>query len=219
MKIRSMFSWVAVLGFCLAPAALAQTGTSSAPTSAGAPNKIAVMESQTVVMDTAEGKTRFAELQSQFAPRQAEIDKTQKDIEAIEKKAATQVNALSDEEKSRMGREHDMLLKKLSLQKEEANDEYSAASQEIFESIGTRVVALANRYAQENGIGIMFDTSGQTSPVLYRAQQLDITQEIVKLYDQQYPVKAGAAAPAQKPASPPAQAPAKKPGGGPGHQL
>jgi hypothetical protein len=55
--------------------------------------------------------------------------------------------------------------------------------------------------------------------VLYRAQQLDITQEIVKLYDQQYPVKAGAAAPAQKPASPPAQAPAKKPGGGPGHQL
>jgi hypothetical protein len=41
---------------------------------------------------------------------------------------------------------------------------------------------------------------------------MDVTQEIVKLYDQKYPVKAATTA-APKPATPPASPAVKKPGG------
>jgi len=50
---------------------------------------------------------------------------------------------------------------------------------------------------------VIFDTSAQNTPVVYAANQIDVTQEIIRLYDQNYPVKAGAA----KSASPKAVAP------------
>jgi hypothetical protein len=40
---------------------------------------------------------------------------------------------------------------------------------------------------------VIFDTSAQNTPVVYAANQIDVTQEIIRLYDQNYPVKAGAA--------------------------
>jgi hypothetical protein len=72
-----------------------------------------------------------------------------------------------------------------------------------------------DRYARENGYVAVLDTSAQGSPVIYGSSQADITQDVVRLYDQAYPIKAGtpaAAAPAPKPATPaPSPAPAKKP--------
>jgi hypothetical protein len=71
-----------------------------------------------------------------------------------------------------------------------------------------------DRYARENGYVAVLDTSAQGSPVIYGSSQADITQDVVRLYDQAYPIKAGtpaaAAAPAPKAATP-APAPAKKP--------
>jgi outer membrane protein len=78
------------------------------------------------------------------------------------------------------------------------------------------MVDVLDRYARENGFSVILDTSGQNSPILYASNQVDVTQDIIRLYDQAYPVKngAGGAAPATakpatpKPATPP---PATKP--------
>jgi outer membrane protein len=214
VKIRTILPWVAAVAFCLAPAAMAQTGTTAAP--AAAPNKIAVLDIQGVIIGTAEGKQAAAELQSQFAPEQANMDKARKQIEDLEKKAQAGANTLSDEEKGRMQRQDEVLQKNLQRMQEQLSDEANAARAEILDRIGRKVVELVDRYARENGIGVVIDSSGQASPVLYRAAALDISGDIVKLYDQQYPVKAATASPAApKPGTPPAtsQPPAKKPGG------
>jgi hypothetical protein len=55
----------------------------------------------------------------------------------------------------------------------------------------------------------VLDTSAQGSPVVYASSQSDITQEIVRLFDQAYPIKAGSAAAPAAPKSA-APAPAKK---------
>jgi hypothetical protein len=67
-----------------------------------------------------------------------------------------------------------------------------------------------DRYARENSMVAVFDSSAQNSPILFASTNIDITQEIIKLYDQAYPVKGAAAAPAKpaatttpKPANPP----------------
>jgi len=70
-----------------------------------------------------------------------------------------------------------------------------------------------DRYARENGLVAVFDSSAQNSPILFASTNIDITQEIIKLYDQSYPMKGGttAPAPAAKPATKPATPPATKP--------
>jgi len=64
------------------------------------------------------------------------------------------------------------------------------------------MVDVLDRYARENGFSVVLDTSGQNSPILYASNQVDVTQDIIRLYDQQYPVKTGAAPAAAKPATP-----------------
>jgi hypothetical protein len=68
------------------------------------------------------------------------------------------------------------------------------------------MLEVLDRYSRENGFSLVLDTSAQGSPVVYGSAQSDITQEVVRLYDQAYPVKGGAAPAASAPApnNPPA---------------
>ena len=63
---------------------------------------------------------------------------------------------------------------------------------------------IAHRFA-ENGYVAILDTSAQNTPVLFASTNIDVTQDIVKLYDQAYPAKAGA--PAATPPTSPSAAP------------
>src|SRR5204862_1634685 len=57
------------------------------------------------------------------------------------------------------------------------------------------------RYARENGYSVVLDSSAQSTPILYASTQIDVTQDIIRLYDQAYPVKTGAPATQPKPAA------------------
>jgi len=69
-----------------------------------------------------------------------------------------------------------------------------------------------DRYARENGYVAILDSSAQNTPILFASTNIDITQDIVRLYDQAYPVKASASGTGvTKPAAKPAAAAAPKP--------
>jgi outer membrane protein len=57
-------------------------------------------------------------------------------------------------------------------------------------------MAVIDKYATDNGFAIIIDVSSQQSPVLYAATSIDITREVVGLYDKNAPGAAPAAAPA-----------------------
>jgi outer membrane protein len=87
----------------------------------------------------------------------------------------------------------------------------NAAQGDVVDRIGRKMMDVLDRYARESGFLAVFDSSSQNSPIIYAANSIDVTQEIIKLYDQAYPVKSGAA-PAARPAAPKAApAPAPKP--------
>ena len=58
---------------------------------------------------------------------------------------------------------------------------------------------------------MILDSSAQNTPILFASTNIDITQDIVRLYDGAYPVKAGAAGTTPKPATPKPATPAPKP--------
>jgi outer membrane protein len=68
---------------------------------------------------------------------------------------------------------------------------------------------IINQYATQNGYAVVLDVSNQQGGVIFGAADLNITPEIIKLYDQAHPGTAAAApAAAPKPAAP--AAPVKK---------
>ena len=78
--------------------------------------------------------------------------------------------------------------------------------------IGRKMIDILDKYSKENGYSVVLDTSAQNTPVIYAANTVDVTQDIIKLYDQSYPVKNAAAARPSTPRStaPKPQAPAQQ---------
>jgi outer membrane protein len=205
---RNIGTLAALAMFCLAPVRGARA--QGAASAAAAPSKIAVINIRNAIVATAEGKQAQAQLQSQFAPKQSELQGLQKQIEELQRKMTDGARTLSDDEKAKLQREGELLSRRLQRGNDDLNEELNAAQGELVDGIGRKMLEVLDRYSRENGFTAVLDTSAQGSPVVYGSSNSDITQEIVRLYDQAYPIKAGSsAAPATpKPAAP---APAKKP--------
>jgi outer membrane protein len=174
--------------------------------------KIGVINVRQAIVTTAEGKQASAELQTQFTPRQNELEGMNKQITDLRNRLSAGANTLSDEEKVRLTQQGQRLTQQLDRKNNELNEDVQAAQADVVDRIGRKMMDVLDRYARENGLVAVFDSSAQNSPILFASTNIDITQEIIKLYDQSYPVKGGAAAPAAKPAtSKPATPPAAKP--------
>src|SRR5467141_2632678 len=213
VNLRFKATWAALAIIFLAPLAGVRA-QSTGGAAASAPSKIAVLNVRNAIVATAEGKQAPAQLQSQFAPKQNELQSTQKQVEDIQRRLSEGARTLSDEEKGKLQRQGELLTRRLQRDNDGLTEELNAAQGEIIDGIGRKMLDVLDRYARENGYVAVLDTSAQGSPVVYGSSQADITQDVVRLYDQAYPIKAGtpaaAAAPAPKPAAP-APAPAKKP--------
>jgi outer membrane protein len=202
---------VAVLGAACLLANSAVGAQGAASTAAG---KFSVINVRQAIVTTAEGKQASSELQTQFAARQNELETLNKQINDLRQRLASGQSTLSDEEKTRLTVQGQRLTQQLDRKTNELQEDLNAAQADIVDRIGRKMMDVLERYARENSIVAVFDSSAQNSPILFAATSVDITQDIIKLYDQAYPVKGGTAAPAAKPAPTtpkPATPPASKP--------
>ncbi len=212
---RSMLPHTAAL----AAACIFSTGAAwaQAPAAAGssASGKVGVINIRQAIVTTAEGKLASAELQSQFASRQNEIENLNKQISDLQQRLQASANKLSQEEEARLRQEGQRRAQRLDRMNTEYQEDVNAAQADVIDRIGRKMVDVLDRYARENGYSVVLDSSAQSTPILYASTQIDVTQDIIRLYDQAYPVKAAAAAPAKPPAAKPAQTtsqpPASKP--------
>jgi outer membrane protein len=185
-------------------------GQANAVRAADAPvaTKLGTINMQVAITGTSEGKQAAAELQSQFAPRETELSNMQKQIEDLQTRIRTTQNTASDDEKARMQREYDTMTRQYQRKQQDSQDDFQAARQEVVDRIGRKLIEVVDRYSKDQGYAVLLDTSSQQTPVIYGAPTVDVTQEVIRLYDQQYPVKAASTTPA-KPAAPKPTTPAK----------
>jgi len=198
MKLRN-----AIMGstlFLLAVPVWAQTKPAPAQSAkSDAPTRIAVINIQTAIASTEEGKQAAQELQTRFTPRQNEIDTLTKQLQALQQRVQDGQNTLSDQEKERLGRQYQQLSRQVQRKQQELQDDAQDARTDAVDRIGQKMMQVIDRYANEKGYSVVLDTSSQTSPVLFATNSVDITKPIVALFNQTYPVKAATAAPKPKP--------------------
>lgn len=210
MNVKRAMFVAAALWLVTAAQVYAQAGAAPA---AAAAQKIGILNVRQAVFSTAEGKLALAELQSQFAPRSSELDTLRKQMETIQNRLNAESRTLSDEEKARLQRQGEVLSRQSQRKQQEFQEDAEAAQGEVLERIARKMDDVMNRYARENNFTLVIDVSSQ-NVVVFAAPQVDITQDIIKLYDQAFPVRAGAAAPTGAPAQPGTprpQPPAKQP--------
>jgi len=194
-----------VPAFLLLAATSVWAQSSSAPPAAGAMPKIAIVDIRAALLSTAEGKQVAAEIQSQFSAKQAELENLRKNLEDIQNRIQNTARTASDEERARLERQGQRMQQQLQRKQEEYQADFNEAQQDAIEKLGRKMGDVVSRFARENGYLMIMDA--QVCNV-YCSNQLDVTQDIIRLYDQANPVKAGAAAPgrpapaAAKPAQP-----------------
>ncbi len=182
-------------------------------------SRVGVLNVRQAIVNTAEGKQASAELQSQFASRQNELEALRKRIEDAQNRLRSGERTLSDDEKLRLQREGELLARQFQRKQDEFQEDMNGAQGEVVDRIGRKMLDVLDRYARENGYTAVFDSSAQNSPVIYASSQVDVTQDIIRLYDQAYPVKGGAPTPAHsqpgtaKPPAPKPPAPKPQPQG------
>jgi outer membrane protein len=212
-SLRNTLQFAIIAAACVFGAsALRAQGT--APGSATG-TKLGVINVRQAIASTAEGKQAGAELQSQFAPRQNELEGLNKQINDLRQRIDAGSGKFSQDEQARLQREGETKARQLQRKQDEYQEDVNAAQADVFDRIGRKMIDVLDRYARENGYVAILDTSAQNTPILFASTNIDVTQDIVKLFDQAYPVKGGAPASTTtpKPATqkPAAQPPAAKP--------
>ena len=205
---------VALAAACVFGASVAGAQGAAAP-GAAASGKVGVISIRQAIVSTSEGKQASAELQSQFTPRQNELEAMNKQIADVRQRLDAGGPKLSQEETGRLTRQGETLTRQLQRKQDEYQEDVNAAQADVFDRIGRKMVDVLDRYARENGYVVILDSSAQNTPILFASTNIDVTQDIVRLYDQAYPVKTGAgtAAPsarppaAARPVTPPATTP------------
>ncbi len=208
--------------------AAAPAAPPAAPATMSAPTKVGVIQIQAALAATKEGQKAAAELEVKLAPRKKELEGKQSEIKDLQDRLQKGGNTLSDSAKEDLTRNIDTKTKSYNRQLEDAQAELEQEQQKLVNVLGQKMMAVIDKFAQQNGFAIVLDVSNQNTPVLYASNTVDITKEVIDLYDKTAftatptaarpatPTVSKPAAAAPAPAAPkpavaaPAAAPAKK---------
>jgi outer membrane protein len=185
------------------------------PAGAQSTGKVGVINIQSAIVSTKDGQKAAGEIQSRFSPKKAELEKRQTEIGQLQDQLNRGRNTLSEEARQALVRQIDQKTKSLNRDTEDAQAELNQEEQKVMGELFGRVMAVVDKYAKDNGFVLVLDVSSQQTPVLYASNTIEITKDIVDLYDKNAPSSApplssNAAQPA-KPPVPKATMPAPKP--------
>ena len=165
---------------------------------------------QNAIISTKDGQKAAADLTTRFAPKKSELEKKQSTIAQLQDQLRKGTNTMSEEAKQKLMREIDQNTKSLNRETEDAQAELDQEQNKIMQELGQRIVAVIDKYAKENGYTLIMDVSSQQTPVIFAANGIDVTQDIIALYDKNAPAATSGAKPATpapaaatKPAAPP----------------
>ncbi len=200
MKKRVFWAPLLALGFGIL--AHAQTGI---------PSKVGIIHIQNAIIQTKDGQKAASEMEAKFAPKRQEFDKRQGELAQLESQYRQGVNMMSEDAKQKLAREIDQKRKALQRDTDDAQADLEQDQNRVLQELGQKMMGVIIKYAKENGFALILDVSSPQTPVVYFANGIDITSDIIGLYDKANPASAPAAT--SKPASlaPATSAPPPKP--------
>ena len=166
--------------------------------------KIGYVDVQRAVQEVEEGKAARSRLQAELQQKRSDLDKKRADLEKMKTDYDKQAPVLSDEAK----RQKQEQLQKAFVEAQNAagqmQEELSGKEQEAMQSISKRLLQVVAEVSDKESFTFVLDKAA----LLYAPAASDITNEVVRRYNERFGTgqaakKAAAAPPAGKAATPP----------------
>lgn len=147
------------------------------------PPKVGVISVQGAIVGTHDGQKASQELETKFNPKKKEFDVRQGEIGQLQDQYNKGGTVMNEEKRNQLARQIDEKKKRLERDMQDANEELQSEQQKVLQGLGQRMMAVIEKYAKDNGYTMILDVSNPNTPVLYASSGIDITQDIVQLYD------------------------------------
>jgi outer membrane protein len=203
----------AVAAALIAAVASAQGTTAPAP---AAGLKIGVINVERLVQESALGKEAFNRVKKLNDAKKEEGEKLSKDLREMEQKLADQGSAMADDKRDALQKSYQEKAISFKRFQDDANRDLEAAQKKELSELERRVFPVINQVGKEKGYTLILNKF--QSGLVFVDDSVDITDEVLKVFNTTVAVPAAkpadaapkAAAPAAKPAAP-APVPTKKP--------
>jgi outer membrane protein len=92
-------------------------------------------------------------------------------------------NAMSDDARQKMMRDIDAKTNSLKRDGDDFNQDIQTETQRIMGELYPKMINVLNKYATENGYAVVLDISSQQTPILFASSSINITNDIIAIYD------------------------------------
>ena len=175
------------------PRAFAVLCAAAAALPAAAQTKIGLINVQQAIASTQEGQKLIKELEEKYKPTRDKMEAANRDLAGMRDRLQKGANTMSDEARRNLMRDIQTKERNLQRDMEDARGEFNQEQNELFNAVGTKLMAVIDKYSKDNGLSIVLDISNPQSPVLYAVNEVNITNAIVSLYDAEHAEPAAAA--------------------------
>ena len=148
-------------------------------------SKIAIINLQRAVLESAEIKKASAELEAKYKPRQAAIEKLQKEIQALQQNLQSNAGKLTPQAEADLTAQGQRKQRELTRQSEDLQADVDRERNDILGRSSQRMQEVVKKLAEEKGVDIVIDISN----TVYFKPALEITTESIAAYDKAYPAK------------------------------
>jgi len=163
---------------------------------ASAQTKVAVVNLQQAVFESAEIKKADAEMQAKYRPRQQEIDKLNADISSIAQKLQAGQGKLSEQAAADLQAQYQKLQRDVQRRNEDLQADVERERNDILSKTSQKMGDVVKKIAEEKTFDLVVDTS----TTLYFKPAMDLTKDVIAAYDKAYPAVVPAPAATPKPA-------------------
>ena len=150
---------------------------------ASAQAKVAIVNFQKAIIETAEIKKAQTDLEAKYKPRTAELEKLQKELQDIQAQIQSgKLNQQAEQELQARGQRRQREYQRVG---EDLQGDVDRERNEILQKAGQRMTEIVKKIAEERGLDVVIDVTN----TVYFKPALDITANAQKAFDAAYPVK------------------------------
>lgn len=164
-------------------AALAAYPSGAVRAQAIAPAKVAIINAQKAVADTADIKKAQATLETKYKPRTGTIEQLQSELQGIQQQLRTP--NLPPEREAQLTADGTRKQRELQRLNEDLQSDFDHDRQDILTKAGHQMQEIVRKMAEERGYDVVIDVTN----TVYFKPALDITSDATAAYDKAYPSK------------------------------
>jgi outer membrane protein len=152
---------------------------------ASAQTKLAIINLQRAVLESAEIKKASAEMEAKYKPRQQQLEKLQTDVAGISQQLQTSAGKLTPQAEADLQAQGQRKQRDLQRLQEDLQADVDRDRNEILQKSSQKMTEVVKKIAEEKGYDLVVDTS---TAVFYKPV-LEITTDAIAAYDKAYPAK------------------------------